>query len=270
MGTGISLSTIGIDAPTLVAAARRAEAAGFSAVWCYDHLSGAVLGGDRSLDVWAALGAVATATARVSVGPLVANVTTRHPAQLALAAATIQSLSGGRLRLGLGAGAGPGSRFAVELEMFQLTARPADERRARLEEVVAFLRALWEGAERFDGRWAGFADVSGVRTPSPVPPIILGANGRRLAEVAGRVADGVNFHAAEADLPGLVTTVRGAAEEAGRAAPEVSVEGPFEPEWVDAASSTRERLARHGVVEVMIAWRAGLGLECIDEAGRWL
>jgi alkanesulfonate monooxygenase SsuD/methylene tetrahydromethanopterin reductase-like flavin-dependent oxidoreductase (luciferase family) len=270
VSTGISLSTIGIDAPTLVEAARRAEAAGFSAVWCYDHLSGAVLRGDRSLDVWAALGAVATATTQVSVGPLVANVTTRHPAQLAVAAATIQSLSGGRLRLGLGAGAGPGSPFAVELEMFQLAARPADERRARLAEVVAFLRALWSGAERFDGRWTGFSDVRGVNRPSPIPPIILGANGRRLAEVAGRVADGVNFHAAEADLPGLVTSVRGAAKEAGRPAPEVSVEGPFEPGWLDAASPTRERLAGYGVTEVMIAWRAGLGLDRIDEAARWL
>jgi alkanesulfonate monooxygenase SsuD/methylene tetrahydromethanopterin reductase-like flavin-dependent oxidoreductase (luciferase family) len=270
VSTGISLSTIGIGAPALVEAARRAEAAGFSAVWCYDHLSGAVLRGDRSLDVWAVLGAVATATERVSVGPLVANVTTRHPAQLAVAAATIQSLSGGRLRLGLGAGAGPGSPFAAEMEIFQLAPRPADERRARLEESVAYLRALWGGAERFDGHWAGFSDVRGVLIPSPSPPIILGANGPRLAEVAGRVADGVNFHAAEEDLAGLVATVDRAATTAGRPAPEVSVEGPFEPDWIDRGSPTRQRLAGYGVAEVMIAWRAELGLDRIDEAGRWL
>jgi alkanesulfonate monooxygenase SsuD/methylene tetrahydromethanopterin reductase-like flavin-dependent oxidoreductase (luciferase family) len=270
VGTGISLSTIGIDAPTLVEAARRAEAAGFSAVWCYDHLSGAVLRGDRSLDAWSVLGAVATATTHVSVGPLVANVTTRHPAQLAVAAATIQSLSGGRLRLGLGAGAGPGSPFAAELRIFRLEPRSAGERRARLEEVVAFLRALWSGAERFDGRWAGFSEVRGVLMPSPVPPLILGANGPRLAEMAGRLADGVNFHAAEEDLPGLVETVRRAAAAAGRSAPDVSVEGPFEPGWIDAGSPTRARLAGYGVAEVMVAWRADLGLDRIDDAGRWL
>ena len=67
-----------------------------------------------------------------------------------------------------------------------------------------------------------------------------------------------------------MATVRGAAAEAGRPAPEVSVEGPFEPAWLDAGSPTRERLAGHGVAEVMIAWRAGLGLDRIDEAGRWL
>jgi alkanesulfonate monooxygenase SsuD/methylene tetrahydromethanopterin reductase-like flavin-dependent oxidoreductase (luciferase family) len=270
VSTGISLSTIGIDAPTLVEAAHRAEAAGFSAVWCYDHLSGAVLRGDRSLDVWTVLGAVSAATEHVSVGPLVANATMRHPAQLAVAAATIQSLSDGRLRLGLGAGAGPGSPFAAELEIFRFEARPAGERRARLEEVVAFLRALWGGADHFDGRWAGFSDVHGVLMPSPVPPIILGANGPRLAEIAGRVADGVNFHAAEEDLAGLVATVRRAAAAAQRPVPEVSVEGPFEPGWIDAGSPTRARLAAYGVAEVMVAWRAGLGLDRIDEAGRWL
>jgi alkanesulfonate monooxygenase SsuD/methylene tetrahydromethanopterin reductase-like flavin-dependent oxidoreductase (luciferase family) len=270
VSTGISLSTIGVDAPTYVEAARRAEAAGFSAVWCYDHLSGVVLRGDSALDVWAVLGAVSTATTDVAVGPLVANATTRHPAQLAVAAATIQSLSAGRLKLGLGAGAGPGSPFAVEWEMFLLEPRPAGERRARLEEVVAFLRALWDGADRYDGTWAGFADVRGVIMPSPPPPIILGANGPRLAEVAGRVADGVNFHAAEEDLAGLVATVQGAAEVAGRHAPPASVEGPFEPEWVDQGSPTRQRLADHGVAEVMVAWRAELGLDRIDEASRWL
>jgi alkanesulfonate monooxygenase SsuD/methylene tetrahydromethanopterin reductase-like flavin-dependent oxidoreductase (luciferase family) len=270
VSTGIALSTIGVDAPTLVEAARRAEAAGFSSVWCYDHLSGAVLRGDRSLDVWAVLGAIAAATEQVTVGPLVANATTRHPAQLAVAAATVQSLCGGRLQLGLGAGAGPGSPFAAELEMFHLQPESAGERRARLEETVAFLRALWTGARRFDGRWASFSDVRGVMVPSPLPPLILGANGPRLAELAGRVADGVNFHAAEDDLADLAGVARGAAEAEGRTPPTVSVEGPFLPEWIDAGSQARARVAGCGVDEVMVAWRAELGLARIDEAARWL
>ena len=42
-----------------------------------------------------------------------------------------------------------------------------------------------------------------------------------VAELAGRVADGVNFHAAEEDLPGLVATVRREAEVARRTQPPV-------------------------------------------------
>ena len=104
METGISLDPAGIDAPVLVEAAQAAEAAGFASVWCYDHLSGTVLGADRCLDVWSVLGAVAASTSRVRLGPLVVNVTTRHPIHIAVAAATLQSLAGGRLVLGLGAG----------------------------------------------------------------------------------------------------------------------------------------------------------------------
>jgi alkanesulfonate monooxygenase SsuD/methylene tetrahydromethanopterin reductase-like flavin-dependent oxidoreductase (luciferase family) len=102
--TGLSLNPAGCDGPLLLEAARRAEAAGFDSVWCYDHLSGAVLGTDHCLEVWSALGAIAAVTERVQLGPLVANVTTRPAAHLATAAATLQSLSGGRLRLGLAQG----------------------------------------------------------------------------------------------------------------------------------------------------------------------
>ena len=158
-------------------------------MWCYDHLSGAAPRRPQPRRV-GGLGAVATATAQVSVGPLVANVTA--PSGPARRRRGHDPVAVGRTaQAGLGAGAGPGSPFAVELEMFQLVPGCGRAPR-RLEEVVAFLRPLG-GAERFDGRWAAFSDVRGVNLPSPVPPIILGANGQRLAEVAGRVADGVNF-----------------------------------------------------------------------------
>ena len=58
------------------------------------------------------------------------------------------------------------------------------------------------------------------------------------------------------------------AEEAGRAGFTVSVEAPLEPAWVDPDGPVRRRLALAGVDEVMLAWRAGLGLGAIDEAGR--
>ena len=106
-----------------------------------------------------------------------------------------------------------------------------------------------------------------MNLPSPVPPIILGANGQRLAEVAGRVADGVNFRRrgsarARGDRP---RSGRGA----GRPAPEVASKDRSSRRG-STGSPTRQRLAGHGVSEVMIAWRAGLGLDRIDEAGRWL
>jgi HlyD family secretion protein len=58
--------------------------------------------------------------------------------------------------------------------------------------------------------------------------------------------------------------------EAGRVEFTSSVEAPLEPAWVDPDGPARRRLAAAGVDEVVLAWRAGLGLAAIDEAGRHL
>ena len=266
MATGITLNTTGCDAPTLVEVAQRAEHAGFDSVWCYDHLSGAVLGAEGCLDVWTVLGAIAATTERVIIGPLVVNVTTHHPVHIAVAAATLQSLSGGRLQLGLGAGASAPSPFAEELTMFHLAQRPAAERRDRVAETIQFLRALWSGVPRFDGTWASYSDVKGVSLPAPPCPIIVGANGPRLAELAGHQADGMNLHSWEEDIPGLVAIARHAAERSGRPDFTVSVEGPLEPDWIDERSPTRRALSDIGVDDVMVRWRAGLELPRIVRA----
>jgi alkanesulfonate monooxygenase SsuD/methylene tetrahydromethanopterin reductase-like flavin-dependent oxidoreductase (luciferase family) len=269
--TGISLNTATTDAALVIEAARAAEAAGFDAVWCYDHLSGTHLGGHGTLDAATMLGAVAIATEDVLVGPLVLNATVRHAVHIAVAAATLQNLSGGRARLGLGAGAASPSPFAAELEMFHLPQRPAAERRAHVAETIEFLRALWSGQESFSGRWASFDAVHGVSVPDPPVPVIVGANGPRMAELAGRHADGLNLHWWE-DIPHLAGVARAAAAgRSGRTAPfEVSVEGPWEDDWLDPSSEVRRGLDDAGVDEVMVAWRAEHGLAAIERTARLL
>lgn len=268
--TGIALNTAIHEARLVVAAARAAEDAGFDSVRCYDHLSGAVLGGDGCLDVWSTVAAIAVSTQRVTVGPLVINTTTHHPAHIAVAAATVQSLSAGRLELGLGAGASRPSSFAAEMEMFALPEETAQRRRLRIAETIGFLRALWGGATSFEGEWATFRDVTGVSIPSPKCPIIVGANGPRMAELAGRLADGVNFHTWEPDLAGLIRRARDAASKAGKEQFMVSVEAPFESEWLDADSPARAALAAAGAAEVIVRWNATMGPAPVRSAARWL
>ncbi|MDQ1411955.1 MAG: hypothetical protein QOE07_543, partial [Acidimicrobiaceae bacterium] len=81
-----------------------AEGEGFDGVWLYDHLAGSVHGQSRVLECWTALTAIAAVVPRVAVGPMVLNVANRDPGVLAVMAATLQEVSGGRLLLGLGAG----------------------------------------------------------------------------------------------------------------------------------------------------------------------
>src|ERR671923_1847994 len=63
-------------------------------------------------DPWITLAAVATATEKVSLGPMVTPLARRRPAKVARETATLDRLSGGRLTLGVGLGL---DRFAGEL-----------------------------------------------------------------------------------------------------------------------------------------------------------
>src|SRR5680860_1151191 len=65
-------------------------------------------------DTWITLAAVASATERIRIGPMVTPIVRRRPQKLAREAVTLDHLSAGRLTLGLGLGvdtAGELSRF---------------------------------------------------------------------------------------------------------------------------------------------------------------
>src|SRR5215210_3600054 len=92
--------------PELLAIARAAEASGFDSIWLGDHM---LYRGDGRpergpWDAWTALAALAAATERVELGPLVAATAFHPPGLIARMAATIDEVSGGRFVLGLGTG----------------------------------------------------------------------------------------------------------------------------------------------------------------------
>ena len=253
----LALNTTDATGPVAIEAARGAEAAGFDGVWTYDHLSGAVFGGKSILEAWTLLGAIAASTTRITVGPLVTNATIRHPALIAVASATLQSVSGGRFVLGLGAGAGPESPFASELSMVGLPAHRAAERRERVRECVFAIRGLWAGTRNGAGQSFPLVDADGFATPEPTPPIIIGANGPKMASLAVEVGDGVVFHAWDPHLEALIEAVRSPAAEP----PMIVVVAPFEDDW--RSGPERDRLEELGVDRMALAWRSRHGLDAI-------
>ncbi|CAN5367043.1 hypothetical protein BH23ACT3_BH23ACT3_17490 [soil metagenome] len=198
MLTDLVIDTFGADLREVVELARLAEQTGFDGVWSFDHLSGVVAGRPWSRDPFVTMGAIAACTGRVRLVMLVANLVNRHPAQLASAVSSLQSLAPGRVMCGVGSGAAPGSKFGAEQLALGRTIDAFDARRDRLVEHVAALRAIWAGAASGDpvtvqGDHVTMRDVTAVVEPAPTPPIVIGSLGVRTVRVAAAIADGVNI-----------------------------------------------------------------------------
>jgi alkanesulfonate monooxygenase SsuD/methylene tetrahydromethanopterin reductase-like flavin-dependent oxidoreductase (luciferase family) len=87
--------------------AEAAEELGFDSVWATEHIIVGPEGVDpygRVYDPLVTLGWIAGVTERVGLGTSIVLVPLHHPIHLAKEAATLQELSGGRLRLGVGMG----------------------------------------------------------------------------------------------------------------------------------------------------------------------
>src|SRR5215212_1586957 len=92
---GLALSSLtGLPPSSLAALAARAEQRGFSTLTLTESFN----------DVTPLAAAVATQTHSATIATAIANVGFRHPALLAMSAAGIDELSGGRFVLGLGVG----------------------------------------------------------------------------------------------------------------------------------------------------------------------
>jgi alkanesulfonate monooxygenase SsuD/methylene tetrahydromethanopterin reductase-like flavin-dependent oxidoreductase (luciferase family) len=117
-----------------------AEAAGWQGVFVWDQLRWPAPV-TQVADPWISLTAIATATERVRLGPMVTPLPRRRPAKVAKESATLDGLSGGRLVLGVGIGS---DRFAAELSK---TGEQLDDRLRgqMLDESLRILTAAWSG-----------------------------------------------------------------------------------------------------------------------------
>lgn len=164
----------------LTEAARRAEAAGFSALVLPDHLL------EQHAPV-PLLATVAAATERLRLGTFVLNVDLRHPAVLAQELASLDVLSGGRVEIGIGAGWNQPEYDAVGIPYDRVTVRVD-----RLAEAVAVLKGCFaDGPFSLAGEHFTITGHDGRPKPvqRPHPPIMVGGGGRRTLTLAAREAD---------------------------------------------------------------------------------
>ncbi|MBW3577341.1 MAG: LLM class flavin-dependent oxidoreductase [Actinobacteria bacterium] len=191
--------------------ARDVEQAGLASLWTNEA---------RGRDALLVCQSWASATTDLQVGVGIAPIWTRSVAQLAMAAATVQDASGGRLLLGLGVSHAP------TMQAWHGVTPRAPITAAR--ETLSALRTILAGDESdLDGeviRTRRFRlDIEPL--PSP-PPLYLAAMGPQMLEVAGRSADGalLNWSTPE-EVGRAVAAVRGAAagSEGGRTPGEVEI-----------------------------------------------
>ena len=166
--------------------ARAAEDGGFGGLYRSDHLTGLFGHPTRpSLETWASLAWLATATRRIRFGPVVSPMTFYHPALLAKAAAAIDARAGGRLDLGIGAGWNE-----MEHRMFGIPFPPLRERMDRLECGARAIRALWRGAPvTLSQPYYSLAEAQSFPVPIGATLIVGGRGERRTMRVAAELAD---------------------------------------------------------------------------------
>lgn len=181
--------------------ARAAEDAGFASLWVTDHVlddgqwnepaghattggAGKALGG--CWEAWTLLAALAEATHRIELGPLVTCTAYRNPALLVEMAETVDEISAGRVVLGLGAGDHWGEHRAFGY----VWKRRVDRFEEALNIIVPLLR---EGHVDFIGKhYEAHIRERRPRGPRPLgPPIMIGAlaSGPRMLDLSARFAD---------------------------------------------------------------------------------
>jgi alkanesulfonate monooxygenase SsuD/methylene tetrahydromethanopterin reductase-like flavin-dependent oxidoreductase (luciferase family) len=180
MRFAIDLAIHGLYAdPRLLAElAQEAEDFGWDGFFLWDHIQVAWPDPLPVTDPWIALAAIATATRRIRLGPMVTAVPRRHPWKLARECVALDHLSAGRLILGIGLGVdvfGELSTFATPLD---------DRTRAEmLDEGLEIVVGLWSGQPfEFSGRHYQVKRTAFLPAPvqSPRIPIwVAGTLGRK-------------------------------------------------------------------------------------------
>ena len=187
LSLGYKLSSEEQSPLDLVRQAQMAEDTGFEFALISDHYHPWIDRQGQSPFVWSVLGAIAQTTRRLVVGTAVTCPTVRiHPAIVAQAAATTAALMPGRFFLGVGTGEN------LNEHILGVRWPETEVRQERLTEAVEVIRLLWQGGNRsYHGRYFTVENARLYTLPDVPPPLYVAVGGKRGAEQAARLGDGM-------------------------------------------------------------------------------
>ena len=183
---GSAPSWFGSEDPTANAASalatlcQQAEQLGADALWACDHQ----FWHTPCLECMVALTVAAAATQRVSVGTCVMQLPLRQASAVAKQAASLQTLSGGRVVLGVGVGSHPGEYVEAGVDYHT--------RGHLLDAGIVELRRSWssgQGVAWGDVELTGPARYRQLPAPAPIPVWVGGSSEAALCRAAA-LADG--------------------------------------------------------------------------------
>jgi len=225
---GVGFSSSGLTPGEIVECVRLAEELGYESAWMTEGHAG---------DQFAILGAGATVTRRIKLGTAISSVFVRSAPTIAMAAATVDHLSGGRLVLGLGSS----HKVQVEGEHGIAFGRAIP----RLRDTVAVVRALLrDGTVSHEGEVISIDRFDLWFTPlRKAIPIYLAALFPAMLQIAGELAQGVLL-----TYPTLASGRRAAenvaigARRAGRRPEDVEIASLLPCQVAESGAEARERL----------------------------
>ncbi len=155
----------------------------FRSIWMTDHF---FWDGEPTYEAWTVLSYLAARYPDFEVGPMVLGQSYRNPAILALMAATLQNLSGGRFIMGIGAG--------WKEDEYRAYDYPYPEPRVRvqqLEDTLIIFKKMWEepGPVSYVGEHYSITDAWCEPKPQSKIPILVGGGGYTTMKHAAKYAD---------------------------------------------------------------------------------
>ncbi len=216
------------------------------------------------MEAFMVLAHAAAVTTTIGLGTGVLVLPQREPTLVAKQVATLDVLSGGRVRLGLGVG--------WQRSEYEALHHDYASRGRRFSEAVALMRAYW-GDEHvnFDGEFYQADDMAMEPKPpqgAALPVWIGGTRPPALRRVA-EIADGWMAMNAPGDPPieERIASVRRYAEEAGRDPDSISMQMSLSPSLLDKEQRKRfyaePELLRQRLVELRDAGFAWTSIDCV-------
>jgi probable F420-dependent oxidoreductase len=252
-------------------AAQHAEALGFADVWVSDHVIQPADQGYPSpylFDPFLTLTWAAAATERIGLGTSVLVAPQYEPPWLANATASLDALSGGRLRLAVGVGWSEAEFVALGQDFHT--------RGARTDEILDILHACWTSdPSSYEGAHYAFHDLRVLPKPAHAIEIWIGGSSEPAYRRAARHGDRCRGF----QLIGLKPdTIVAPIERLRRDHPDpatftISLRTGWDPQGMDPAeiASEHEAFAAAGVQHVVAApWRSDIDawLESMEQLAR--